>query len=145
MTSGIDAELQVRIGDLPSGLGILGLLIEEPHPLRLTDVGAHPRSYGFPPGHPPMATFLGVPMVIRGQAWGNLYLTEKATGAFDAQDEAAAIVLAGWAATAIDNARLYQAEQRRRDELERAVRALETTTEIARAIGDETQLDRCWS
>ncbi len=141
VTSGIDAELHARIGDLPRGLGVLGLLIDEPRPLRLTDVGAHPRSYGFPPGHPPMATFLGVPIVIRGQAWGNLYLTEKATGAFDEQDQAAVTVLAGWAATAIDNARLYQAELHRRNELERAVRALETTTEIARAIGDETQLE----
>lgn len=142
VTSGIDAEVQMQIGDLPRGRGILGLLIDEPRPLRLTDVGTHPRSYGFPLGHPPMATFLGVPVVIRGEAWGNLYLTEKKSGPFDEQDEAAIVVLAGWAATAIDNARRYQGELNRRDALERAVRALETTTEIARAIGGETRLDR---
>jgi signal transduction histidine kinase len=89
-----------------------------------------------------MSTFLGVPVVIRGKSWGNLYLTEKAGGAFDEQDEEAMVVLAGWAATAIDNARLYQAAQSRREDLERAVRALETTTDIARAVGGETRLDR---
>jgi signal transduction histidine kinase len=141
VTSGIDEESHARIGDLPRGRGILGVLIDEPRPLRLAEVGAHPRSYGFPPGHPPMATFLGVPVVVRGQAWGNLYLTEKATGPFDEQDEAAIIVLAGWAATAVDNARRYQAESTRRDLLEHAVRAFETTTEIARAIGSETRLE----
>src|SRR4051794_23651155 len=142
VTSGIDAELQARIGDLPRGRGILGLLIDDPKPLRLTDVGQHARSYGFPLDHPPMATFLGVPVVIRGKSWGNLYLTEKDGGAFDEQDEEAIVVLAGWAATAIDNARLYLAAQSRRDDLERAVRALETTTDIARAVGGETRLDR---
>jgi signal transduction histidine kinase len=143
VASGIDDETRERIGDLPHGRGILGLLIEDPRPLRLDDVGAHPRSYGFPLGHPPMSTFLGVPVLIRGRSWGNLYLTEKEGGGpFDAQDEAAMRVLAGWAAIAIDNARLYAAEQSRRDELERTVHALETTTEIARAIGGETQLDR---
>ncbi len=142
VTSGIDAQLQARIGELPRGRGILGLLIDDPRPLRLADVGAHPRSYGFPLDHPPMASFLGVPVVIRGKAWGNLYLTEKSGGAFDEQDEEAILVLAAWAATAIDNARLYRAAKSRRDELERAVRALETTTDIARAIGGETRLDR---
>jgi GAF domain-containing protein len=143
VASGIDPETRARIGDPPHGRGILGLLIEDPRPLRLADVGAHSRSYGFPLGHPPMATFLGVPVLIRGQSWGNLYLTDKHGGEeFDAQDEQAMVVLAAWAAIAIDNARLYQAEQQRRGELERAVRALETTTEIARAVGGETQLDR---
>jgi signal transduction histidine kinase len=142
VTSGIDAETQMKIGDYPRGRGILGLLIDEPRPLRLADVGAHPRSYGFPLDHPPMSTFLGVPLVIHGEAWGNLYLTEKADGEFDEQDEEAVVVLAGWAAIAIDNARRYQAELSRRAALERAVRALETTTEIARAIGGETQLER---
>ncbi len=142
VTSGIDAEMQLRIGELPRGRGILGYLIDEPRPLRLADVGAHPRSYGFPLGHPPMSTFLGVPVIVRGRAWGNLYLTEKETGEFDEQDETAIVVLAAWAARAIDNARLYQAEQTRRDALERTVRALETTTDIARAIGGETRLER---
>ena len=142
LTSGIDADIHARIGDLPRGRGILGLLIDDPRPLRLADVGQHPRSYGFPLDHPPMATFLGVPVVIRGKSWGNLYLTEKDGGGFDEQDEEAIVVLAGWAATAIDNARLYRAAQSRRDELERAVRALEATTDIARAVGGETRLDR---
>src|SRR5262245_56349847 len=99
ITRGIDEETHRAIGDLPRGRGILGLLIDDPHPLRLGDVGDHPRSYGFPPGHPPMRTFLGVPIVIRGEAWGNLYLTEKAGGrAFTAEDEEATVVLADWAA-----------------------------------------------
>jgi signal transduction histidine kinase len=143
VTSGIDAETRARIGEPPHGRGILGMLIEDPRPLRLADVGAHSGSYGFPLGHPPMTTFLGVPVLIRGESWGNLYLTDKDGGdEFEAQDEEAMRVLAGWAAIAIDNARLYQAEHQRRGELERAVRALETTTEIARAVGGETQLDR---
>src|ERR1700710_753431 len=87
LTRGIDEDTHRAIGDLPRGRGLLGVLIEDPRPLRLEDVGAHPRSYGFPPGHPPMRTFLGVPILIRGQAWGNLYLTEKASGEFDQADE----------------------------------------------------------
>jgi signal transduction histidine kinase len=89
-----------------------------------------------------MTTFLGVPVMIRGEAWGNLYLTEKAGGEFDADDEESAIVLADWAAIAIQNARLYRDVQERRDELERAVRGFEITTEIARALGGETELPR---
>ena len=75
ITRGIDEEGQRAIGALPRGRGVLGLLIEDPKPLRLTDVGEHPRSYGFPAGHPPMRSFLGVPIMIQGEAWGNLYLT----------------------------------------------------------------------
>src|SRR5918911_3813987 len=126
-----------------SGRGILGLLIEEPVPLRIADVGEHPRSYGFPPGHPPMRAFLGVPIMIRGEAWGNLYLTEKEGGGeFEATDEEAVVVLADWAAIAIENARLYRAVDARRLELERAVRGFEATTTIARAVGGETDLGR---
>lgn len=142
LTVGIDEEAHRAIGDLPHGRGVLGVLIRDPRPLRLADVGAHPASYGFPLGHPPMTTFLGVPIVIRGRAWGNLYLTEKAAGEFTEADEEAIVVLAGWAATAIENARLYRVESVRRAELERAVRGLETTTEIARAVGGETDLAR---
>jgi signal transduction histidine kinase len=142
LTRGIDAETQRAIGDLPRGNGILGVLISDPRPLRLADVGEHPRSYGFPLGHPPMHSFLGVPILIRGQAFGNLYLTEKADGPFDEADEEALVVLADWAAIAIDNARLYRGVATRRDELERAVSALETTSSISRAIGGETDLDR---
>jgi signal transduction histidine kinase len=142
ITAGIDADAHAQIGDLPRGLGVLGLLMSEPQPLRLDDVGEHPRSYGFPLGHPPMKTFLGVPVVIRGEAWGNLYLTEKVGGRFDEADEETAIVLAAWAAVAVENARLYRESERGRQRLERSVRALEATSEIARAVGGETQFDR---
>jgi signal transduction histidine kinase len=143
LTAGVDQATHRAIGDLPRGHGILGVLIEDPQPLRLHDVGEHPRSYGFPLGHPPMHTFLGVPVLVRGQAWGNLYLTEKAEGKdFDEGDEQALVVLADWAAIAIENARLYNSVRSRRDELERTVSALETTSSIARAVGGETDLDR---
>jgi len=89
-----------------------------------------------------MRLFLGVPILVRGEAWGNLYLTEKASGAFDEADEEAIIILARWAATAIQNSHLYRSEQAQRAELERAVRALETTSAITRALGTETDLDR---
>ena len=91
---GIDEPTRARIGDLPRGRGVLGELIRNPAPLRLHEVGQHPRSYGFPPDHPPMHSFLGVPIVVRGQAYGNLYLTEKEGGDFDAADEEAATILA---------------------------------------------------
>jgi signal transduction histidine kinase len=142
ITRGIDAETRAEIGELPLGRGVLGLLIDEPRPLRLTDVASHPRSFGFPPGHPPMRTFLGVPILIRGEAFGNLYLTEKESGTFDEGDEESASVLAEWAAIAIENARLYAGVQDRRRELERAVTGLEATTEVARAVGGETDLNR---
>jgi signal transduction histidine kinase len=143
LTRGIDEATHRAIGDLPRGRGILGVLIDDPRPLRLEDVGDHPRSYGFPPGHPPMRSFLGVPILIRGQAWGNLYLTEKAGGEpFSSEDEEAVIVLADWAAIAIENAGLYRDVAARREELERAVRGLQATAAIARAIGGETDLDR---
>jgi signal transduction histidine kinase len=143
LTRGVDEQTHRAIGDLPQGRGVLGVLIDHPHPLRLGDVGDHPRSYGFPPGHPPMRTFLGVPILVRGEAWGNLYLTEKAGGEeFSASDEEAAVVLSDWAAIAIDNARLYRSATARRDELERAVRGLEATAAIARAVGAETDLSR---
>src|SRR4051795_4280728 len=143
LTVGIDQETHQAIGDLPRGRGILGILIEEAKPLRLHDLGAHPRSYGFPPAHPEMRSFLGVPILIRGEAWGNVYLTEKAGGEdFDEADEASVVVLADWAALAIEHARLYEAVSARRIELERAVRGFEATAAIARAVGGETDLDR---
>jgi signal transduction histidine kinase len=142
LTSGIPAAERAAIGDLPRGHGVLGLLIEDPHPLRLADVGAHPRSYGFPLSHPPMGNFLGVPILVRGEAWGNLYLTGKPDGDFTDSDEKAMVVLADWAAIAVANARLYSDVAARRDQLERTVRALDTTAEISSAIGGEIELDR---
>jgi signal transduction histidine kinase len=143
VTSGIDEEGRRTIGELPRGRGILGLLIDQPEPIRLHDVSEHPRSYGFPPGHPPMRGFLGVPVVVRGEAWGNLYLTEREDGRdFDDEDEQAIVVLAEWAAVAVDNARLFGATERRRSELERAVRTMEATMDIALALGGETDLQR---
>jgi GAF domain-containing protein len=103
---GLCEEEERVIGERPRGRGVLGVLIHDPRPLRLTDVTSHPRSSGFPTGHPPMRTFLGVPIIIRGTAWGNLYLTEKRIGEFSEADEYAATTLATWAAIAIDHARL---------------------------------------
>jgi len=121
LTVGIDEDTHRQIGDLPRGRGVLGVLIADPQPLRLADVSAHPRSSGSPLAPPPMTTFLGVPIVIEGEAWGNLYLTEKEGGEFTEDDEEAVIVLAGWAAIAIANARLYRAVTRaRRQALPRA-------------------------
>ena len=139
--AGLSEDEIARIGDLPRGRGVLGELIRNPHPLRLEDVGDHPRSYGFPVGHPPMRGFLGVPIRVRGEVYGNLYLTEKAGGEFDEEDEANVQRVADWAAVAIDNARLYGAVRERHNELERTVEALETHVEIARAIGATTELE----
>jgi len=142
ITLGIDEPARSQIGELPRGRGVLGVLIREPRPLRLSDVSRHPQSYGFPDGHPPMSSFLGVPIVLRGAVWGNLYLTEKDGGEFSEADEEAAVVLADYAATAIENARLYQVSERRRVEQDRAMRGLEATRDIATAVGSETGLDR---
>ncbi|HEX6688038.1 MAG TPA: GAF domain-containing sensor histidine kinase [Solirubrobacterales bacterium] len=139
---GIDEETRAVIGDLPRGHGVLGELIRNPAALRLSEVGEHPRSFGFPPGHPPMHSFLGVPIVVRGQAYGNLYLTEKKGGDFDEADEEAVTILAEWAAVTIFNVRLYGQSEEERGALERAVHALEATTEIARAVGGETEAIR---
>jgi signal transduction histidine kinase len=142
LTSGIDETTRRELGDPPRGHGVLGELIREPKPLRLPDVGAHPRSYGFPIGHPPMTTFLGVPIVVKGEAWGNLYLTDKHDGEFTDVDEEAVVMLAEWAAIAIENARRLNEVRSRRDELERTIGAMSATVEIARALAGETDLDR---
>jgi two-component system, NarL family, sensor histidine kinase DevS len=109
VTTGIDEETRAAIGDVPRGRGILGVLIREPKPLRLNDLHQDPRSVGFPPHHPEMHSFLGVPVRLRGVVYGNLYLTEKSGGLdFDEEDEAAVVLLAGQAAVSIENARLYE-------------------------------------
>lgn len=140
---GIDDETRREIGPLPRGRGVLGELIRHPRPLRLPDVESHPHAYGFPPGHPPMHSFLGVPVTIRGEVYGNLYMTEKADGAeFDSDDEDSARTLATWAAIAIENARLYTNLSRREGEVGRALRRAETSADIARTVGGETDVDR---
>ena len=105
---GIEPERAARMGSLPEGKGVLGLLISEPYPLRIRDLRQHPASVGFPPHHPPMRSFLGVPVLVRGEVFGNLYMTEKASGEFTTEDEAVLTALAGAAGIAIDNARLYE-------------------------------------
>ena len=141
LTSGVDEDTKRAIGDLPRGRGVLGALIEHQQPLRLAEVGLHASSYGFPAGHPVMRSFLGVPVRVRGQAWGNLYLTEKQDGEFSERDEETAVILADWAAVAIHNARLYETSERRRQEAERAIRGLEATRDVAVAIGGEIALE----
>jgi len=114
VTTGIDPAAHAKIGDLPHGRGVLGLLITEPRPVRLPDITRHPDSYGFPPHHPPMHSFLGVPVRTRDQIFGNLYLAEKQGGdEFTEDDEEIVVALAAAAGVAIDNARLYELAQRR--------------------------------
>lgn len=142
ITTGIDDATRARIGALPRGRGVLGELIAHPAPLRLKKVGAHPHSYGFPHGHPPMDTFLGVPIIVDGQPFGNLYLTEKdGGGEFTDADERSVLVLAELAGLAIDHASRYTGASRRRDELERTVATLDATTQITHAVGAETDLN----
>lgn len=136
LTTGISPETHEAIGDLPRGRGILGVLIREARPLRLHDLTKDPRSVGFPPDHPPMKTFLGVPVMLRGVAFGNLYLSEKPDGEdFDEQDEEIVTLLASQAAVAIENARLYESATR-------WSRQLESLHEIVRSLAEETDLAR---
>ena len=118
ITVGIDPELHARMGALPEGKGVLGQLITDPQPLRVTDLRQHPASAGFPRDHPPMTSFLGVPVLVRGEVFGNLYMTDKRHGEFTAEDETVLAALAGAAGIAIDNARLYEQAQTRRRWLE---------------------------
>ena len=118
---GIDTFTAEEIGDLPSGRGILGLLIDHPVPIRLEELAAHPASVGFPENHPPMTSFLGVPVRVRGEVFGNLYLTEKRTdAAFTVEDERTVMALAAAAAVAIENARLFE-RTRTRERWQQAV------------------------
>ena len=143
LTAGVDAGTQLLIGGPPKGRGVLGILIAEPRPLRLRDVRLHPFSYGVPPGHPEMRTFLGVPLLIRGEMWGNLYVTEKHGGEeFTEADQEAAVILAEWAGVAIEKAHAYERIEHQRDECERAVLELQATRDVALAAGDATGLDR---
>jgi signal transduction histidine kinase len=142
ITSGIDEATHREIGNLPRGRGVLGELILHPTPLRLDDVGSHPRSYGFPKGHPPMKAFLGVPLTAGGEPFGNIYLADKRSGEpFTIDDEWSLVALSRFAGIAIDHARRYAIVESQRAELQRAVAALDATVQIARAVGGETNLD----
>jgi len=135
LVTGIDEQTQQLIGDLPRGRGILGVLIRDAKPLRLRSLAEHADSVGFPANHPPMTTFLGVPIVLRGVAYGNLYLTEKAEGEFTQEDEDVITLLAAQAAVAIENARLYESATR-------WSRQLESLIEIGNALSGEIELPR---
>ncbi|MFF3228296.1 GAF domain-containing protein [Nocardia suismassiliense] len=116
---GIDDRTRVMIGDLPRGHGVLGVLIEQPKPIRMSNLSDHPSSVGFPTHHPPMSTFLGVPVQVRDEVFGNLYLTEKAGGQeFTEDDEVVVQALAAAAGIAIENARLYEQSRQRQQWLE---------------------------
>jgi signal transduction histidine kinase len=132
VTYGLSADQRAAIGDLPAGHGILGLIIDRPEPLRLPVLGEHPTSYGFPPHHPPMETFLGVPIRIRDRVFGNLYLTEKrGGGTFTAEDEDVVVALAAAAGVVIENARLFEDTTLRR-------RWLEAAAEVSSALLTDT-------
>jgi len=134
-TTGVDVETKEAIGELPRGRGLLGVLIREATTLRLHDIADDPRSVGFPLNHPSMRTFLGVPIVLRGVAYGNLYLTEKAGGQdFTSEDEELTQLLAAQAAVAIENARLYESSTR-------WLRQLEGLNEIGAALASEVELE----
>lgn len=136
ITHGLSPEEHAAIGQLPTGRGVLGLLIDDPRPVRVSDITAHPHSYGFPPHHPPMRTFLGVPLHIRDQVFGNLYLAEKQGGdSFTEDDEAVVVALAAAAGVAIENARLYALASRRE-------RWLAATNEITHMLLGEVQRTR---
>jgi len=136
VTHGVDAETQESIGELPRGRGILGVLIRDARPLRLHDLGENSESVGFPPNHPPMRTFLGVPIMLRGVAYGNLYLTEKRGGGdFTDEDQELVTLLAAQAAVAVENARLYESSTK-------WSRQLESLNEIGGALVTELQLPR---
>jgi len=134
VTTGITAEQRAEIGEVPRGRGVLGALMNDARSLRLTDLAQDPRSVGFPPGHPHMHTFLGVPILLRGIAYGNLYLTEK-EGGFTEEDEDLVTLLAAQAAVAVENARLYESATR-------WSRQLESLNEIGFALIGELELER---
>ena len=144
---GIDEEMRETIGHLPEGRGVLGVLIDSPKPIRLDNISHHAASVGFPPNHPPMRTFLGVPVRIRGEVFGNLYLTEKAGGQpFSEDDEVLVQALAAAAGIAIDNARLYEASKTRQSWIE-ATRDIGTEllsgtdpVRVFRLVADESRV-----
>ena len=135
---GLDEATRAAIGTLPQGRGVLGLLLREPRPIRLADLTQHPRAVGFPPHHPPMRTFLGVPIFLRGRVYGNLYVAEKLEGEFSAEDEELATLIAAQAAVAVENNRLYESSRRWARRLEALQ---ETGNVLARELDLEALLD----
>jgi signal transduction histidine kinase len=134
ITTGISDEARALIGHIPQGHGVLGQLIDDPRPLRLPKVSDHPSSSGFPANHPPMTTFLGAPVMGRGQVFGNIYLTEKSGDVeFTREDEDALVILAAQAGVAVANARIHEESERRR-------RSLEAVSELSERIisGEDT-------
>jgi signal transduction histidine kinase len=138
--SGIDEATAKKIGPLPVGRGVLGLLVDEARPLRLREMSEHPRSYGFPEHHPPMHSFLGVPVIVRGQVFGRLYMTEKEGAAeFSKDDERIALTLASQAGVAIENARLLDEVSSRGEEVaaaQRDIAVLEERERISKELHD---------
>jgi signal transduction histidine kinase len=136
ITVGITVEERAALGDPPTGHGLLGALIREARPLRVPDIGADPRSVGFPPNHPPMKSLLGAPITGRGKVFGNIYLTDKHDAdAFDDEDERVLVVLATQAAVAVENARLYDETERSGRELQR-LQVLEERERIGKELHD---------
>jgi signal transduction histidine kinase len=138
LVTGIDDATQAAIGHEPHGEGILGVLIRDAKPLRLDELAKHPASVGFPPHHPPMKTFLGVPILLAGKAFGNLYLAEKRDGVFTQEDEDLTVLLAAQAAVAVENAHLFEAATR-------WSRQLESLNEVSIALAGELELPRVLS
>ena len=140
ITTGVSVEERAAIGHIPHGRGILGVLIDDARPLRLHDIAEDPRSVGLPPNHPPMRSFLGVPVMARGRVYGNLYLTEKQGGEdFDAGDERALTLLAGQAGAAIEAAQLYEEASDRAQRLE-AIREITTAILAGTDTGELLEL-----
>jgi signal transduction histidine kinase len=140
--SGMSDGAVAAIGHLPTGVGVLGALLEEPTPLRLPEISRHPRSAGFPERHPVMHSFLGVPIIVRGRVYGRLYLTEKEGAAeFSAEDEQLALMLAAQAGVAIENAALYAQVRARGEELAQRLAQLASVDRVGRLLISETDTD----
>jgi two-component system, NarL family, sensor histidine kinase DevS len=136
ITVGITDEERARLGDPPTGHGLLGVLIRDAQPIRIPNISADPRSVGFPPNHPPMRSLLGVPITGRGRIFGDLYVTDKRhADGFDDEDERILVILATQAAVAVENARLYEETQRHASELRR-LEVLEDRERIAKELHD---------
>src|SRR5262249_45833295 len=134
IVSGMTQEVVDRIGPFPTGRGILGVLIDEERPVRLRDLGADPRSTGFPPHHPAMTSFLGVPVRARGKVFGHLSLTEAPSGEFSEEDEKLLVLLAAHAGIAVDHAQTFAEAQQQAEDARRAARARASIAGIATTI-----------